>query len=361
MADITTIQDGDITDPATWGGTLPTSSQAAEICNTCTLGDGESFTALSLAIDAGTLTTSGMCSITAPGGIYLSGGEDNPMTQSDGTLYLVGPLSNGGLWWYGMICNGDALIITGDITWSPCEAALVYGGASAVITVNGNITESQWQNGSALFSGSFGGITVNGNVSLILGTFVSGSVGPVVVNGSFSTAPNWGSGGLGDGAYTSVAINPGGTGLTTTEDNALMTVAAQIPVIAAQIAAAAAAILSSIPTDYQQRGQPVTLPADGVVLAASQPNYAPLLAGAAVTLTADERNATADAILARSVAGVEAAADPHSLCYVILAMSESDATTHPGKLTVFCSDGATEFVQKTISAQAGAASITGVH
>ena len=67
----------------------------------------------------------------------------------------------------------------------------------------------------------------------------------------------------------------------------------------------------------------------------------------------------ADAVLSRSAAEVEAAADPHSLCYVILAMSHADTTTHPGKLTVFKTTG-DEYTRKTISAQAGADPMTGI-
>ena len=71
--------------------------------------------------------------------------------------------------------------------------------------------------------------------------------------------------------------------------------------------------------------------------------------------------ALADAILSRGVAGVEDAADTHSLAYVILALSEADTTTAAGKLTIFKSDGVTPFVQKNISAVATAAPITGVN
>ena len=70
-------------------------------------------------------------------------------------------------------------------------------------------------------------------------------------------------------------------------------------------------------------------------------------------------NAIADAVLSRAASHVEDTADPHSLCYVILAMSHADTATHPGKLTVFKTTG-DEYVQKTISAQAGAEPITGL-
>ncbi len=81
---------------------------------------------------------------------------------------------------------------------------------------------------------------------------------------------------------------------------------------------------------------------------------------AAKTLTAAERNAVADAVLTRDVSNVEATANDHSLCYVVLAMSEADTTTLAGKLTVFRTDGLTQFVQKTIATDAAAEPITGV-
>jgi len=87
---------------------------------------------------------------------------------------------------------------------------------------------------------------------------------------------------------------------------------------------------------------------------------APAAAGGAVALTPSERNALADAVLARDVRYVEASAAEHSLCYVILAAGESDTTTHAGKLTVFRTDGTTEFVQKAIQTAAGGTLITGV-
>jgi hypothetical protein len=67
----------------------------------------------------------------------------------------------------------------------------------------------------------------------------------------------------------------------------------------------------------------------------------------------------ADAVLSRSVAQVEATADPNSLCYVVLALAHADTTTHDGKLTVFQTTGA-EFAQRTITSQAGAEPITGI-
>jgi hypothetical protein len=84
--------------------------------------------------------------------------------------------------------------------------------------------------------------------------------------------------------------------------------------------------------------------------------YDPL---AAVTLSPDERNAIADAILARGAENVEATAGDHSLCFVILALAHADTTTHDGKLTVFKTTG-DEFVQKALTAQAGAEPITGI-
>jgi hypothetical protein len=77
-------------------------------------------------------------------------------------------------------------------------------------------------------------------------------------------------------------------------------------------------------------------------------------------LTADQLNAIADAVLSRDVSQVEANAAEHSLCYTVLVMSESNTTAHAGKLTVYRTDGTTEFVRKTIASAGGAAAITGV-
>jgi hypothetical protein len=79
-----------------------------------------------------------------------------------------------------------------------------------------------------------------------------------------------------------------------------------------------------------------------------------------VTLASTEYDAIADAVLQRDVANVEATAAEHSLCFVVLAMSESNTTTHANKLTVFQTDGTTEFVQKAIASDATAVPITGV-
>jgi hypothetical protein len=80
---------------------------------------------------------------------------------------------------------------------------------------------------------------------------------------------------------------------------------------------------------------------------------------AAVLASADFEN-IADAVLSRGVAGVEASADEHSLCFVVLALSESNTTTNANMLTVFRSDGTTEFVQKALTSSAAAEAITGV-
>jgi hypothetical protein len=79
-----------------------------------------------------------------------------------------------------------------------------------------------------------------------------------------------------------------------------------------------------------------------------------------MTLSSAQRTAIADAVLSRSASSVEATAGEHSLCYVILAMSESNTTSHAGKLTVFRTDGVTEFVEKSLTSLSGAAPITGV-
>jgi hypothetical protein len=73
-----------------------------------------------------------------------------------------------------------------------------------------------------------------------------------------------------------------------------------------------------------------------------------------------ERNALADALLARDIVDVEATAAEHSLCYVVLALSQADRTAHPGKLTVYHRDGVTPFCQKTITTSPDASPITKV-
>jgi lysophospholipase L1-like esterase len=72
------------------------------------------------------------------------------------------------------------------------------------------------------------------------------------------------------------------------------------------------------------------------------------------------RNAIADAVLLRDVANVEASAGEHSLCYVVLAMSQSNTVDQPGMLTVYKSDGLSEFVRKTLRANPDADPVTGV-
>jgi hypothetical protein len=100
--------------------------------------------------------------------------------------------------------------------------------------------------------------------------------------------------------------------------------------------------------------------ADAVILGASQPHYAPAKPGDAMTLTSAAENGVADAVLLRDAAHVEATAAEHSLCYVILAMSEANTTAHAGKLTVFRTDGTTEFVQKSVTTATAADAVTGV-
>ena len=82
--------------------------------------------------------------------------------------------------------------------------------------------------------------------------------------------------------------------------------------------------------------------------------------GDQMTASAAERNAVADALLKRDMSNVEATAPEHSLCYVVLAMTEADTTTSVGFLTVFETDGVTEFAQKAITTDGAADPITGV-
>ena len=70
--------------------------------------------------------------------------------------------------------------------------------------------------------------------------------------------------------------------------------------------------------------------------------------------------AIADAVLSRDVASVEATAAEHSLCYLVLAAGESNTVDHAGFLTVYRTDGETEFCQKKLTSSAGAQAITGI-
>lgn len=78
------------------------------------------------------------------------------------------------------------------------------------------------------------------------------------------------------------------------------------------------------------------------------------------SISEDEQNAVADAVLSRNVSSVEDSAGDHSLCFVVLAMSESNTLDNTGKLTVYKTDGSTEFVQKTITTDADAEAVTGI-
>lgn len=84
------------------------------------------------------------------------------------------------------------------------------------------------------------------------------------------------------------------------------------------------------------------------------------IAGVEQSLSPDERNALADAILARSVATAQATADDHSLCYAVLLMSQADRTSNPGFITVYRTDGVTEFCRKAIDTSPNVAAVTGV-
>jgi len=85
-----------------------------------------------------------------------------------------------------------------------------------------------------------------------------------------------------------------------------------------------------------------------------------MLAAGEKGFSAAERNGIADAVLTRDVASVEAAAGEHSLCYLVLAAGESNTVDNPGYLTVYRTDGLTEFVRKTIASSPSANPITGI-
>jgi hypothetical protein len=80
--------------------------------------------------------------------------------------------------------------------------------------------------------------------------------------------------------------------------------------------------------------------------------------GSPMTLTSDERNAVADAVLSRDVANAEASAAEHSLCTIVLASLESSisGTTWTIKRT----DGETTHATKTLTTDETADPITGV-
>lgn len=76
------------------------------------------------------------------------------------------------------------------------------------------------------------------------------------------------------------------------------------------------------------------------------------------TLTASERNSVADAVLKRDIDNVEATANEHTLCTIVLAMLESSVsgTTWTIKRT----DGSTTHASKTVTTDSSADPITGV-
>lgn len=82
------------------------------------------------------------------------------------------------------------------------------------------------------------------------------------------------------------------------------------------------------------------------------------VAGDAMALTSSERNSVADAILARDVSNVEGTANDHSLCYVVLAMSEHSISGTT--LTVKKTDGITTFATKTLSTNTSAEPIVSI-
>ena len=87
-------------------------------------------------------------------------------------------------------------------------------------------------------------------------------------------------------------------------------------------------------------------PAEGHTVAAD----VAALAAAVGTLTADEREALADAILARDVSHAEASATRCSLATVILAATnKANTVDNPGQLTVYRTDGVTAHAQIPIS------------
>ena len=98
-------------------------------------------------------------------------------------------------------------------------------------------------------------------------------------------------------------------------------------------------------------------PAEGHTVAAD----VAALAAALGTLTADERQALADAILARDVSHAEGSATRTSLATVVLAATnKANTVDHPGQLTVYRTDGVTAHAQIPISTDPHASPIDGV-
>jgi formate dehydrogenase maturation protein FdhE len=85
------------------------------------------------------------------------------------------------------------------------------------------------------------------------------------------------------------------------------------------------------------------------------------LAAAVGALTTAEREALADALLARDVSHAEAAATRCSLATVILsATNKANTIDQPGQLTVYRTDGVTTHAQIPISTDSHASPIDGV-
>lgn len=97
----------------------------------------------------------------------------------------------------------------------------------------------------------------------------------------------------------------------------------------------------------------------GLVIAGVTGNYTGSGAGNG-TLNTDTINAIADAVLSRSVSHVEATADSHSLCFMVLAVSDSSTQANAGNLTVYRTDGQTEFARRSVVSDASAAPIVAI-
>jgi hypothetical protein len=80
--------------------------------------------------------------------------------------------------------------------------------------------------------------------------------------------------------------------------------------------------------------------------------------GSPMTLTSDERNAVADAVLSRDVANAESSAAEHSLCTIVLASLESSISGTAW--TIKRTDGVTTHATKTLTTDETADPITGV-
>jgi hypothetical protein len=79
-----------------------------------------------------------------------------------------------------------------------------------------------------------------------------------------------------------------------------------------------------------------------------------------VILNTAGRNAMASTVFTYDMSNVEATAGQHTLCFIVLAGSESSTEAFSGFLTVYRTDGITEFAKRPITTDAAADPVTGI-